>query len=85
MSVTAHASPLGASDHWPPSAEDAAREAAWWAAYALDRSRGGDGRTYHVGFVSHLEAARTQFTAALKLATPANDQRVIPEAEWASP
>ena len=85
MTTVAHDNPLAASDHWPPTAEDAAREADWWTRYAIDRAGGDDGRTYHPGFRSHLEAARIQFVAVLDLGTPGNDQVRLPEAEWGKP
>ena len=73
--VTDGLSPLGCSQAWPPSAQDAAGEAAWWTRYALDRAKGGDGRLYHPGFVSHLEAARIQLDAVVSLGVPEMDQR----------
>ena len=73
--MTDEPSPLAHSGAWPPSAQDAAGEAAWWTRYALDRARGGDGRLYHPGFVSHLEAARIQFDAVVSLGVPEMDQR----------
>jgi hypothetical protein len=58
----------------PLTAYEAACLADWYTRFALDRAHGGDGRNYHTGFVSHLEAARAQFVAVVELGAPANDQ-----------
>lgn len=83
MSLVEHDSPLCQSGAWPPTAEDAVKEADWWASYAIDRI-GSDGRMYDPRFAARLHAARAQLKPAITLADPSMDQIVTGDAEAAA-